>query len=457
MMLRLVVALAAAVPSVAAAQAWVVQSGAAARGEFNDNYFFSTSDQQSAFTATVAPFVTAVRQTETSDATAFLAVGLNRVWGPSPTTDYVSGRLGLNGAAYDERSVWAGAITLSRAPLLQLAQTQAGTTLVRANTNAANVNGAYSYTLAERWWIGAVAGWYQNDYDTVEGAQGTLSDNRGYLAGATLDHRYSDRTGFKAATMFSNYISDITRSNVVTTTLGVAHQVSPQLTLSASVGGFWSETESEETAFACPAAPVLCRTGLVQPVLVSSGDRRRDSGPLYGGGISYDFTEGTRLAVTLSQSIDPSGTGTIVKNTDAAAAFSHRFSERVTGRLGISYTRTKLPTALSGSFANDYYAGEVGASFQLAEHWILEAGYRYVRAEYEDDPFRPASNVVFVSIAYNWPAGSFTDWVGTRFGVADRRLGAGPISLPERRPVPARLESPTARPESLPFGTFTIP
>jgi hypothetical protein len=341
--------------------------------------------------------------------------------------------------------------------LLQLAQTQAGSTLVRADTNAANVNGAYSYALTERWWIGAVAGWYQNTYAAVEGAQGTLSDNSGYLAGATLDHRYSDRTGFKAATMFSHYVSDITQSDVVTTTLGIAHQVSPQLTLSASVGGLWSETENKQTAFGCPAAPVQCLTGLVQPVLVLSGDRRRDSGPLYGGSINYDFTEATRLSVALSQSIDPSGTGTIVKNTDGTAVLSHRFSERFTGRLGASYTRTKLPAALSGSFANDYYVGEVGASFQLAEHWTVEAGYRYTNAKYEDDPFRPAANVVFVSIAYNWPAGSFTDWVGTRLGVAERRLGAGPISLPERRPIPPRLESPTAQPGSLPFGTFTIP
>jgi len=456
-MLRLAVALAAAVPAVATAQAWVVETGAAARGEFNDNYFFATSDPQSAFTASIAPFLTAVRQTETSDATAFLAVGLNQVWGPSPTTDYISGRAGLTGAVYDERSAWAGAMAFSRAPLLQEAQTQAGTALVLAYTNAATVNGAYSYALADRWWIGAVAGWYTNDYDNVEEGQGTLSDNHGYLAGVTLDHRYSERTGFRTATMFSHYVSDITQSNVVAATLGAVHQVSPQLTLSASVGGFWSETESRETTLGCPAAPVLCRTGIVQPVLVVSGAERRDSGPLYGASINYDFTEGSRLSVTLSQTIDPSGTGTIVKNTDTGAAVAHRFSERITGRLGVTYTRTRLPAALSGAYTNEYYSGEASAFFQLAEHWTLEAGYRYAWATYEDDPFRPASNVVFLTIAYNRPAGAFTDWVGTRIGVADRRLGAGPVSLPEARPLPARLESPTGGPESLPFGTFTIP
>ena len=53
MTLRLALGLAAIVPSVAVAQAWLVQSGATARGEFNDNYFFTSTNRQSAFTASV--------------------------------------------------------------------------------------------------------------------------------------------------------------------------------------------------------------------------------------------------------------------------------------------------------------------------------------------------------------------------------------------------------------------
>jgi opacity protein-like surface antigen len=319
------------------------------------------------------------------------------------------------------------------------------------------VNGAYSYALADRWWVGAVGGWYSNDYDSVETGQGTLSDNHGYLAGLTLDHRYSERTGLRSATMFSHYVSDITESDVVTVTVGFAHQFSPRLTVSAAIGGYWSDTENLQTALGCPVAPVQCRTGVAQPVLVLSGARRRDSGPLFGGSVIYDATDASRLSATLSQTIDPSGTGTIVRNTDATAAASYRFTDRITGRVGISYTQTRLPAALSGAYTNEYYTGEVGALFQLAEHWTLEAGYRYTRATYEDDPFRPASNVAFLTIAYNRPAGTFTDWVGTRVGVAERRLGAGPVSLPEPKAISARLDSPGARPESLPFGTFTIP
>ncbi|MET1081618.1 MAG: outer membrane beta-barrel protein [Burkholderiales bacterium] len=455
MTLRLALGLAVIVPSVAAAQAWSIQSGATARGEFNDNYFFTSTNRQSAFTASVSPFVTAARRTETTDVTAVLAVGLNQVWGPSPTTDYVSGLLGLNGAVNDERSKWIGAISFVRAPSLQSAQTQSGIELVRAYTNTASVNGGYSYALTERWSVGATAAWYDNSYDAVEGGS-TLSDNRGYNAGATANFRYSERTRFTGAAVFSHYASDITRNDAMTATLAVVHEFSPKLTLSAAVGGFWSDIEVTQTALVCPTTPILCDTGVAQRVPISSGQQRRDSGPLYGGGIGYAFSERTQLAVALSQNLAPGSTGTLTRTNNASAALSHRYSERLTGRLGAGYTRTSFPTGLSGSFSNTYYVGGIGASYQLAERWLLDAGYRYTRAEYSDDPSRPASNVVFISVGYNWPGTSFTDWVGTGV-IPDYSPGAGPISLPERRPVPPSGESPSAPVERSPFDVFTIP
>ena len=442
-------------PTGATAQTWFVQSGAAARTEFNDNYFFTPTDRQSAFTASVSPFVTAARRTETTDVAALVAVGLNEVWGPSPTTTYLSGRLGLNGTVRDVRSTWAGAASLSRAPILQNAQTSTGTALVRAYTNAASLNGTYTYALTERWSVSARAGWYGNNYDAVEGGS-SLSDNRGYNAGATLDYQFSERTRATAAVLYSHYDSDIARTDALTTTLGLVHEFSPQLTLSASIGGFWSEIDTAQNALVCPTTPVFCDTGLVQRVPVSGGTKRRDSGPLYGGSIRYAFSERTRLSVDLSENLSPSGTGTLTKTDNLAASLSHQFSERLTGRLGVGYTRDVFPAGLSSSFTNNTYLGEVGASFRLAEQWTLDAGYRYTRAEYADNPSQPTSNFVFIGVAYNWPGSSFTDWVGTRFDV-NNPAGAGPVSLPERA-TPAKTGQPSsAPPQRSTFDAFTIP
>jgi hypothetical protein len=187
----------------------------------------------------------------------------------------------------------------------------------------------------------------------------------------------------------------------------------------------------------CPTTPILCDTGQAQRVLVASGEGRRDSGPLFGAGVAYAFSEHTRLFVDYAQTLSPGSTGTLTRTNSAVARLSHQFSERLIGRLGVGYTRTRFPAG-------------------LAERWILEAGYRYVRGEYADDPSRPTSNVVFVSIAYNWPGTSFTDWVGTRFG-ADGFPGAGPVSLPERRAPAPGGAAPSAPPESSPFDALPIP
>jgi hypothetical protein len=428
-------AAATAVPSLVAAQEWSVQSGAAARAEYSDNYFFTPIDKQSAFTGTVTPFVTAARRTETSDVTALVAVGANKVWGVSPSTDYLSGRLGLDASTREARSTWTGSASFVRSASLQNELLPTGAVLGLAYTNAATVKGAYAYALTERSSLGVTLGAYENRYGSV-GSDGTLSNNHGYVAGGNWGYAYSDRTQITLTAGYSRYTSDITRTDEITTTLGVVHQFSPQLTISASVGGFWDNVE-------------------VTQIEIASGNRHRDRGGLYGGNISYAFSERTQFVANLSENLAPSGSGTLNKNESAGASLTHRFSDRVTGRLGANYTRTTFPTALDSSFTNNYYAGEIGVSYLLAERWKLDAGYQYARARYGQISGEPKSNVVFVSIGYNWPGASFTDWVG-RLPDPQGLPGAGAVPLSGRSPGPG---APTGAPspDASPFDQFTIP
>jgi hypothetical protein len=138
----------------------------------------------------------------------------------------------------------------------------------------------------------------------------------------------------------------------------------------------------------------------------------------------------------------------------------HQFSERLTGRLGASYARTISPSTISSSTTSNYCAGEIGFSYLLAQRWKLDAGYQTARSQTAQVSGEPRSNVVFVSIAYNWPGASFTDWVG-RHPVTQGLPGAGPVSFPERssRPTSPPGAAPEARPpaSSSPFDPYTIP
>lgn len=437
----LLAAAATAVATLATAQDWSVHSGATARLEYNDNYLFAPVDRQSALTATVTPFLTAARRTETSDVTALVAVGANDVWGLSPSVDpYLSGRFELGGSLRDERSKWSGNASFVRSASLQDQSGQSGAQLVLAYTNTASVEGAYTYALTERWSLGTTIGAYSNRYEVVE-STGTLSNNHGYYASGNGGYAYSERTQVTFLAGYTNYVSDVARSNGVTTTVGAVHQFSPQLTVSASLGFFWSDTDATGNSLA-------------------SGNQRRDSGGLYGGSIGYAVSEQTLVGASLSEGLTPSSSGTLSKTDSAVASLMHEFSERLTGRLGASYTRTVFPVTVSSSLTNTTYAGEIGFSYLLAERWRLDAGYRYTGARYEQQSAGdPKSNVLFVSIAYNWPGTSFTDWVGRRPDVHGLPW-AGAVVLPvrSRESAPLPGDAPEAPPrDSSPFDQLSIP
>lgn len=462
-------------PMTATAEAWLVQSGFAARGHFTDNYFFASSGKESGFTASISPFVTAARRTETSDVAAVLAVGANKVWGLSENIDYLSGRLGLDGSLRDDRSTWAGSIAYTRAPTLQSQLTQRGNVLALAYTDTASASGSYSYQLSERWSLGVRAGAFNNQYSSVQSTsiQNTsvsLQNNSAFYGGGTVNYAYSERTQFNFVAAYGHTTGNLTRSDSITTTIGFVHRFSEQLTVSASVGSFWSDIQATRTALVCPTTPLLCDSGLVPRIPITAGESRSDNGHLYGGNVSYNFSERTSFSAFLSENLAPTSAGTLAKTDTAGASLSHKFSERLSARLGASYTRQVFPSGVSGLSTTNFYAAEAGVSYLLTERWSLDAGYRYTRAEYTQQ-FRgePQANLVFVSIGYNWPGASFTEWVGARLDTQGLP-GAGPVPLSTALPVgtapvpktadeeqAGEAEQATPAPETSPFDQFTIP
>ena len=72
----------------------------------------------------------------------------------------------------------------------------------------------------------------------------------------------------------------------------------------------------------------------------------------------------------------------------AFASWARRQGARP-GRLGASYNRTTYPQSQSDSLDYNYAQGEVGLTYQLAERWTLDAGYRYSRAHYSQNSSTP--------------------------------------------------------------------
>ncbi len=202
------------------------------------------TEKESAFTLSLLPFVAASRRTEVSEVTALLAIGANKVLSISPSEEFLSGRFALDGTLREDRATWTGRASYSRSSSLEQAIREQEVVLARTYTDAAVVEGSYNYLLTDRWTIGATVGGYANWYDSVEGTD-AQSDDWGYNVTGDLGYIYSDQTRLTYTLGYTYYASDLTRSNVLTTTLGVVHRFSPQLTVSGSVGGFWSDTTAE--------------------------------------------------------------------------------------------------------------------------------------------------------------------------------------------------------------------
>ena len=124
----------------------------------------------------------------------------------------------------------------------------------------------------------------------------------------------------------------------------------------------------------------------------------------------------------------PTAAGELARQHTALAGFSYRVTERLTARLGVSYTRDKFLQAAAGSSTNRNVVAEVGATYQIAERWTLDAGYRHTQARYAQELSEPRANVAFISIGYNWPESSFTNWVGSRADLS-ALPGAGSMSF----------------------------
>jgi hypothetical protein len=397
----------ACVPAFATAQEWTARIGGTARGEYTDNYFFNAEEPQSAFTLSVTPSLVAVRRTPTSDVTMLLTLGGNKVWGLDDSLDYLSTRAEIGGTLRQERSRWSGNAGFSRAPSLQEVFSGDAIVYTLAQSNSAYASGSYSHDLTERWSVEARVAGNDNRYDSLQ-ADESFQDNRSYSAGASARYAYSERAYATFLADFARFSSDIERTETVTAVLGFAYDVSPRLKLSGSAGYFWSEVRNSQ---------------------IPDRDSRRDDGHLVGGEVSYDASQSSRLVAGLSERLTPSAAGGLAITDYAYAGLSYAVTDRLSGRLGASYTRMRFVGGVGVPTGDTHYDAAISVTYRIAQRWTLDAGYQYRRGRYPQELGEPRSNAAYVTLAYNWSDVPFAILGGGRVGTQGLP-GAGALPAP---------------------------
>jgi hypothetical protein len=416
----------------ARAQGWSLEGGGLARGEYTDNYFFTADERESALTASLAPFLSAVRRTEASEFAALVAPGVNKVWGSSSDAGFLTGRLAVSASLRGDDAVWSGSASLARDRSLQSQDTAAGIVFaVTARTSTA-VDGTYSAELTERWTAAATLSGYANRYEAVESGT-SLQDNSGYTARVRTAYAYSDRTQVTLSSAASHFNSDVSRGKALSATLGIARQWSPQLLASATLGGYLSWIDAVE------CAATTCAGATAAPL--DRGARGRHGGLLYGANLTGSLSERSRVSAGFTSDLSPSSSGTLVRTHSAGISLSRDLSERASGRIG---ARTVLDRSLDRASRGSYYAMDASATYRLGERWALDAGYTYARARYSQRQGDPRSNAVFVSIGYNWAGVSLADRRGTFWDTGALSGTPSPFAPPGSASPITPLGSPSA-------------
>lgn len=447
---RLAAAAAAALAALpAVAQEFGFRAGGGARVEYTDNYQLRAFDQVGATTVTVSPFVTGYRRSENSQINLLAGLGYNYVFASElGNDDYWSGRLNLNGSTVQERHSYGFNVGAIRDQTIRTETVQTGVVFGAGSTRTGLTAGAnYDYALTERWSAGVFGSVFSNSYDQAQGRT-AIQDNDGWNIGANAAYSWSDRTRFTLATTYGKFTSDITDSDSISTTLEVSHQYSSDLRVSLSGGYFWSSVESTQVFSVCPTTPIFCDLGVVAPVQVTTGTEVDSGGSLFGGSLSYRFSERTGFNAGASQRITPSGIGTLTKATNISARLSHDFSERLRGQIGGGWTQSTVPGTDSGTtgLRTEFLTFGASVSYDLTREWLMTAGVRH--DESDQRGLTADANVVFLSIAWNWPGQSIGDWGGFigGFDSAPFPAGAPGAGSPPQAEPGQPLGAPSAAP-----------
>ncbi len=135
------------------------------------------------------------------------------------------------------------------------------------------------------------------------------------------------------------------------------------------------------------------------PVGVTTDVRSEETSVTFNGSLEKKF-EKSRMNLTLSRSLDPSGSGGQVEQD----SLDFRLNRPLTSRFQLNLDAYALKSrAVEGNISSNdrryYYVGP-GAYWQLSQEWNMSAGYRYTNLRREYESKDATANSVYLTLAY---------------------------------------------------------
>jgi hypothetical protein len=386
---------------------WSASPSINLREDYDDNIFLSTQSHDTVTSTTVMPR---------------LGFGIaSDNWqvggGAELTRRYFPGNSDLNtdaqtlslGSSYrTERNIWQLSALSSKTSYLDERAINSNTGLFTQNTSSDTKTVSPTWTWLVTELTQLQLAYSQSDVSYVNGESSGLFDYHSSSLSAKLTKQFDISTQIFLSPAYSVFRVPATTFESKTTSyqVGITRTFSETMNGTFSVGG--RNTSSEQTVSSIPSIPLssgpsVCAFFGLPPNCLEVKTFSRNSSSIFSANLEKQF-ETVHLTAVVSRSFDAAAIGQQVQTDLASFSLSRPFTAKLTGNLATSGYKISSETGgVSGADNRRIYQIEPSLRWQWAPEWNLDAGYRYTHLQRVSETTAATSNVVYLTLTYQWP------------------------------------------------------
>jgi hypothetical protein len=391
----------------AVADEWQLDSDVNLRSEYNDNFRFTVDRREAVTSLSVAPTLTAARNTEVSSLR--LRAGLvGHVYTGTSNPNRTDAQLSLSYSLAAPLDTYSGNLQFLRDSTFDTELRQTGRVQVRTERNALSLAPSWSHQFTERWSSQVQVSASDMKYaGSAASAQAQVPVNyRSESGGVTAIYRLTEidkldvslnRSHFANAPGSYKSISDDLR-------LGLQHEFSEDTNGSLSIARDRSRSVQTQQVLVCPTSVTfLCALGFVPLQLRKFRFEDNSFSSLYSGSFQYRPRETWALNASARRAAQPSGASEPVRSQGYGLGVSKEFSEAL--KLNADYTSTRSEGVgnKSSLAPSRYQSLGFNLTLGLSRTQGIEAGLRHSMSENVKNGTTARSSVVYLMFRQEWP------------------------------------------------------
>ncbi len=397
----------------ARAALWTLDHNLESRLQADDNPNLSPRPGSLAPTLTVAGTLAAAHQTETRSTQLDAAAAA--WWAASGSAQRrIDARLGLSQTWRQATEEWRLSAQAQQETTFDNGLLNTATAPVTATATGAD----FGLGRGQRRSLGASAGWTlalgeRLSLQTQAQAGGTqygrelrgATDFRTTSASAGLSWRSSERNTWSLQLGHSRFATRPdarSSSNSLSLTAGANRALSETSSASISLGGYQSQRESSQNISICPLPVEFCTQGLVRPVVVQLRGSSRDSGLQYAATYNAQWGERTAVKLAAERQQTPSGGATVVRSERFTASLEHVLSDRAGLDASYATVRSRYPT-LASTPQPRLQVLMAGVAHRFSERLSLRGGLQWTRSSEASSGLSARSHQVYLTLRLDGP------------------------------------------------------